>query len=150
WIVDFVAIKMEDRQHRAVPGWVQELIDVPGSRQRSSFGFTIANHCCHDQVGVVERSATGMGQDVAELPAFMDRTRRFRRAVTSDPARKRKLLEEFTQSLRVRALFRIYLRVRAFQISRTENSGGAMSRAGQENHVKVVFLNQPVQMNINE
>src|ERR1700722_20212099 len=91
-----------------------------------------------------------MGQDVAKFSAFMDRPRRFRSAMTPDASRKRKLPEEFLKPLRILAFFRIHLRVGSFEVSRTENSRSAMPRAGEEDHVQIVFLDKPVQMNVDE
>src|SRR5215469_4797180 len=68
--------------------------------------------------------------------------------MATDAPWKRKLLEELTQSFFVCPLFRINLRIGTFQIYRREHSRRAMSRAGQENHVQVVLLDEPRQMDV--
>src|SRR6516164_2625128 len=89
-----------------------------------------------------------MGKHVAEFPAFMDGARCFRRAMTSDSTREGELLEELAQAVDILALFRIDLGVGAFKVAGAQNTRRAMARAGQEDHVQIVFLDQPVQMNI--
>jgi hypothetical protein len=124
---------------------------VPGGRQRAGFRFAIAHHRGDDQVGIVERRAAGVREHVAQFAAFVDGARRFRRAVAADAAGKRELLEELAHpgSL-VLALVRIDLRVRAFQVARRQHARRAVSGAGHEDHVEIVFLDQPVQMDVGE
>ncbi len=149
-VVDLVAVEVQDRQHRAVANRVEELVDVPGGRQRAGLGLAVADHGRHDQVGVVEGRAAGVREHVAEFAAFVDRARRFRRAVAADAAGERELLEELAQALFVLALVRVDLRVRAFQVDRAEHPGRAVPGPGQEDHVEVVLLDQPVQVDVDE
>ena len=128
----------------------EKLADVPRSRQWSGFCFAVSDDRGDDQVGIVEGSATGVRKHVAEFASFMDRARRFGRAVTADAAGKGKLLEELPQSLGVFALVGINLRVGSLQVDRTENARSAMPRSGQKDHIEVVFLNQPVQVNVSK
>src|SRR5690606_8892269 len=95
---DLVAVKMQDRQNRAVHLWVEELVGVPGCRQRSRLRLPVADDTGHDEVGVVESGAEGMDKRVAEFAAFVDRTRRLWGDVARYTARKRKLAEQFPQS----------------------------------------------------
>src|SRR4051812_33025835 len=90
---DFVPVEVKDRQNGAVRLGVEELVGMPRGRKRPGFGLPIANHTGNEQAWVVEHSAEGVTQRVAELPAFMDRTRAFRRGVTRDAARERELFE---------------------------------------------------------
>ncbi len=149
-VVDLVAVEMKDGQHRAVASGIEKLVDVPGSRQRAGFRFAIAHHRGDDQLGIVERRAAGVRQHVAQFAAFVDGARRLRRAMAADPSRKGELLEEFVHAFLVLALLRINLRVRAFQVDGPQYAGRAVSRTGQEDHVQIVFLDQPVQVNIDE
>jgi len=71
-VVDLVAIEVEDRQHRAVPGGVQEFVDMPGGSQRAGFRLAIADHGGDDQFRVVERRPAGMREHIAQFTAFMD------------------------------------------------------------------------------
>ena len=72
---DLVAVEVQDRQHRAVGGRVEELVRVPARGERPGLGLAVADHAGHDQVGVVERGAVGVRQRVAELAALVDRAR---------------------------------------------------------------------------
>ena len=149
-VVDLVAVEVKDRQYRAVALRVQELVDVPGSRQWPGLRFAVSNHRRHDQIGIVVRGATGVREHVAQFPAFMDRTGRLRRAVAADAAGKRELLEELAQPFEVLALVGINLGVRAFEITRSENAGRAVAGPGQKDHVEVVLLDQPVQVHVDK
>ena len=91
---DLVAVEVQDRQHRAVRRRVQKLVRVPARRQRSGFRLAVADDAGDDQIGVVERRAIGVRQRIAELAAFVDRTRRLRRDVARDAAGKRELREQ--------------------------------------------------------
>ena len=104
-IVDLVAVEMQDRQHRAVAHRIQEFVDVPRSGQRSGFRFAVADHRRHDQLRIVEGRAAGVREHVAKLSAFVNRTRRFRRAVAADSAREGELLEELAASPSSSSLF---------------------------------------------
>jgi hypothetical protein len=70
--------------------------------------------------------------------------------VASNPPRKRELLKEFAKALKVLALVGINLRVGPFQIRWTQNARRAMSRAGKKDHVQIVFLDQPIQMDVDK
>src|ERR1035438_8546893 len=69
---DLVAIEVQDRQHGAVRGWVEELVGVPGRGQRPGLGLAITDDAGDDEAGIIEHCAEGMTERVAELPAFMD------------------------------------------------------------------------------
>ena len=85
---DLVAVQMQDRQHCAVMRRVQKLVGMPRCRQRSGFGFAVADHACADQIGIVEGGAIGMHQGIAEFAALIDRTGRFRRRMAWNAAGK--------------------------------------------------------------
>src|SRR5436305_14432062 len=70
--------------------------------------------------------------------------------MAANPARERKLAEELTQAVGVQALVGINLRIRPLQICGAKNTGCAMPRTGEINHIEIVFLDQPVQMDIDE
>ena len=110
-VVDLVAVEVQDRQNGAIANRVQELVDVPGSRQRAGFRFAVAHDGGDDQVGIIKGGAAGVRQHVAEFAALMDRARRLGRAVAADAAGKGELLEELAQPVFVLALVRIDLRV---------------------------------------
>ena len=93
---------------------------MPGGGQRPGLGFAVADHDGHQQVGIVERGAEGVRDAVAQLAAFMDGARRFRRAVAADAAGEGEFLEELAHPLLVLALVRIDLRVGALQVDRRQ------------------------------
>lgn len=74
-VVDLVSIQMENRENGAVSDWVQELGAVPASRKWTSLGFSIADHCQRDEVGVVEDGSKGMGDRISQFTTFVDTSR---------------------------------------------------------------------------
>src|SRR4029077_17959625 len=69
-IVDLVAVQMKNREHSTIPRRVQELVDVPGSRERTGFSLAIAHDCRNNQLRIVEGCAARVREDVAELSTF--------------------------------------------------------------------------------
>ena len=69
---DLVAVEMEDGQHGAIGGGVEEFVGVPAGGEGAGFGFAIAYHAGHDEVGIVECRAIGMHQRIAQFAAFVD------------------------------------------------------------------------------
>ena len=59
-VVDLVAVEVQDRQHGAVADRVEELVRVPGGRQRTGFRLAVADHDRDDQVRVVEGRPKGV------------------------------------------------------------------------------------------
>src|SRR5271165_6315483 len=113
---------------------------MPRGRQGPGLGLAIADNRRDNQFGIVERSAAGVGEDVAKISALVNGARRLRRAMAAYASRKGKLLEEFAQAFEVFTLVGIHLGVCPLQIGRPENTGSAVSRAGKKDHVQVVFL----------
>ena len=85
---DFVAVQMQDRQHRAVAARVQELVGMPARRERAGFGLSVADDAEDRQVRIVERCPVCVHQRVAELATLVYRTRRLGGDVARDAARK--------------------------------------------------------------
>src|SRR5271167_4733388 len=110
-IVDLVSVEVQDGEDRAVANGVEELVDMPRSRQWAGFRFAISDHRGDNQVRIVKSSTASVRENVAQFAALVDRTRCFWRAMTADSAGKRKLFEEFAQAFFVFTLFRINLRV---------------------------------------
>ncbi len=77
-VVDLVAVQVQDRQNGTVADRVEELVDVPAGRERPGLRFAVADDRGDNQVGVVERRPAGVGQDVTEFAALMDRAGRLR------------------------------------------------------------------------
>ena len=90
---DLIPVQVQDRQHGAVARRIQKFIRMPAGGAGASLGFAIAHHAAGQQTGIVEHRAIGMQHRIPKLAAFVDRTRRFRRSVARNAARKRKLAE---------------------------------------------------------
>ena len=95
---DLVAVQMENRQHSPVAYRIEKLVGVPTGRQRPGLGFTIADRDGYDQIRVVKGGAKPVRNAVAELTAFMNGARRFRRAMAANAPGKRELLEKLLQT----------------------------------------------------
>ena len=149
-VVDLVAIEMKDGQHGAVADRVQELVAVPGGGQRPGFRLAVADHHRDDETGIVEGRAKGVRQAVAKLAAFVDRAGRLRRAVAADAAGEGELQEEALKAVQILAAVRIDLAVGALEVDRREHARRAMPGAGEEDHVEVVFADDPVEVGIDE
>ena len=147
---NLVTVEMQDRQHRAVGGRIEELVGVPRRGQRPGFRLAIAYHAGDDQIGIVEHRPERMAERIAELATLMDRTGRLRRDVAGNAAGKRKLQKQLLQSGFVLADVRIDLAVRALEVSVANERRTAVSRSADVDHVEVVFLDHPVQMHIDE
>src|SRR5262245_38881210 len=71
-VINLVTVEIQDWQYRTVTNGVDKLVDVPGGCERPSLGLTVANHCGHNQIGIVERGAAGVRQNITQL-ASLDR-----------------------------------------------------------------------------
>ncbi len=141
---------MQDRQDSAVGYRIQKFVRVPAGRERPGLRFAVADHARDDEIRVVERGAVSMRQRVAELAAFVDRPRRFRRGVTRDAARERELFEQPPQPVRVFRHVRVVLAVRAFEVRVRDHRRAAVPRAADVDHVQVVLVDDAVQVRIDE
>ena len=100
---DLVAVEVQDRQHHAVAGRVEELVGVPARRERPGLGLAVADHAGHHEVGVVERGSVGVHQRISQFAALVDRAGCLRRHVAGDPAGERELPEQPAQAVDVAA-----------------------------------------------
>src|ERR1019366_4634621 len=96
---DLVAVQMQDRQHRAVAGRIEELVRMPARGQRPGLGLAVADHAGDQPGRIVERRAISMHEAVAELSALVDRARRLRGYVAGDAAGERKLAKQPADAL---------------------------------------------------
>ena len=143
---DLVAVEVQDRQHRTVPGRVDELVRMPCGGERAGLSLAIADDAGDDEVGVVERRAIGVRQAIAELAALVDRARRLRGDVRADVAGEGELLEEPPEPFEVLALVGIGLGVGALEIGRPEDARGAVAGPGHEDHVEIVTTDHTVEV----
>ena len=141
---------MQDRQHDPVSDGIEKLVGLPGSRQRTGLGLTVADHAGDDQTGIVERGTEGMAERVSEFAAFVNRAWRGRGDVAGNPTGKRELREQLLESGLVLGDVRIDFTPSAFEIDVAHNSRSAVTRTGDVEHVQVVLLDYPIQVNVDE
>ncbi len=89
-----------------------------------------------------------MAERVTELAPFVDAARRFRRDMAGDSARKAELLEQLLHAASVLADIGIDLAVCAFEIRLRDQCRAAVARPDDIDHVEVVALDDPVQMQV--
>ena len=149
-IGDLVAVEMQDRQHRAVACRVQEFVGVPARGQRPGFRLAVADDAGDDQIRIVEGRAIGMQQRIAQFAALVDGAGRFRRHVTGDPVGPGELPEQAQHAAPAALDGGIALGVRAFQVGLRHDPRTAMAGTDDVDHVQVVFLDQPVEVDVEE
>ena len=149
-VADLEAVEVQDGQHGAIGDWVQQLVRVPCGRERSGLGLAIADHAGDDQVGVVEGGAEGMAERVAEFAAFVDRARRGRCNVARDATGKRELLEELLHAGEVLRHIGIDPAPGAFEVHVAHECRTTMPGAGDIQHVQIKFVDDPVQVHVDE
>ena len=149
-IGDLVAVEMQDRQDHPVGDRVQELVGVPARCQRPGFRLAITDHAGDDQIGVVERGAVGVREGVAELAALVDRAGGLRRHVARNAAGERELGEEALHARFVLGDVRVDFAVGALKVGVRDQAGAAMPGTGDVDHVQIVLLDHPVQMDVDE
>ena len=147
---DLEAVEMKDRKHRAVARGIEEFVGVPTGGERAGFRFAVADDAADDQVGIVEGGAIGVSQRIAEFAAFMDRAGRFRRDVAGNSVGPGKLAKQPLQSVPAAFDRRIVLGVRAFQIAVRHDARTAVARTDDVDHVQIVVLDQPVEVDVEE
>src|SRR6266478_2616288 len=123
---------------------------MPTCRQWAGFRFAVSYDAAHQQIGIVERRSIRMRNGVTEFAAFVNRSRRFRGDVAWNAPRKRELLEEMLQPFCILRDMRIDFAVSSFQIGVGDQARAAVSRTRDIDQVEVVFLDQAIQMDINE
>ena len=147
-IGDLETVEMKDRQNRAIARRIEELVGVPAGGQRAGFRLAVADDAGDDQVGIVEGGAVGMDQRIAQLSAFMDGPGRFRRHMTGNSIGPGKLTKEAMQSDPAAFDRRIALRVGPFQIGLRHQARAAMAGTDDVDHVQIVFLDQPIEVDV--
>ena len=145
-ICNFVSIQMENRKYCAVCDRVQKFIGLPGSSKRAGFCFSVTNRNGCNQIRIIKYSTKSMSDTISKLTAFVDGTWCFRCAVTGNTARERKLFEHFLHTVFIFTDVWIYFAVASFQICIGNIEITAVSGTGQQDHVKVIALDDTVQM----
>ena len=91
-----------------------------------------------------------MSDGVTQLAALIDGTRSLGCNVGGNTAGERELLEQFLHALFVAADVGIDLRISAIQIGVCDEEVSAVARAGNEDHILIKFLDDAVQVDIDE
>ena len=123
---------------------------MPARGERPCLRLAVAHHARHDQVGIVEGGAVGVREGVAELAALVDRAGRLRGHVARNAAGERELGEEALHAFLVPGDARIHLAVGALEVGVRDEAGTAVPGAGDVDHVEVVLLDHPVQVDVDE
>ena len=147
---DLPAVQVEDGEDGAVPRGVQELVGVPARGERTRLRLSVAHHAGHDEVGVVECGAVGVGEGVAELASFVDGARGLRGHVARDPSGEGELLEETPHSFLVHRDVGVDLAVGPLQVRVRDEAGAAVARSRDVDHVEVLVLDDAVQVHVHE
>ncbi len=91
-----------------------------------------------------------MSEGVTQFAALVYRSRRFRRNVAGDSSGKRELFEQLSYALLILLDVWIKFGVGAFEIGVGHNARSAVTGPGDVDHVQIVFLDQAVEVHIDE
>ena len=91
-----------------------------------------------------------MAERVAQLATFVNRPRRRRRNVTRNSAGKRELLEQLLHSGFVHGDVRVDVSPGALEVYVAYNRRTAVPRTSYVKHIKVILLDDSVQVHIDE
>src|SRR6202043_3102132 len=141
---------MKDRKYRAVACGIQKFVGMPTSRESPGLSFAVADDATDDQIRIVEGGSIRMRHRVAQFAAFMNGAGGLRRYVTGNSMRPGKLAKEPLQSVPAALYRRITLGVRAFEIAVGHDTRAAVARTNDVDHVQVIVLDQPVEVDIEE
>ena len=91
-----------------------------------------------------------MRDGIAEFATFVYRARRLGSDMAWDAARERELREQPLHPLFIGRDVRVYLAVGSLEIGVRDQARPAMPGAGDVDHVEVVLLDQPIEVDIDE
>ena len=149
-IGDFVAVEMEDGEHRAIGGGIEEFVGVPAGGERAGLRFAVADDAGDDEIGIVECRAIGVHKRVAELAAFVDGAGSFRRDVAGDSVGPAELAEEALDAVAILLDVGVDLGVGAFKIGVRHDAGTAVSGTDDVDHVEVAFSDEAIPVDVEE
>src|SRR6185437_713338 len=129
---------------------VEELIGMPACGAWPRFSFAVAYDTTRDQIRIVEHCSKSVQQRVAQLSAFVNRTRSIRRCVAGNAARPGELREQMLQPCHVLRHLGIELRIGTFKIGIRYNARPAMARTGNVDGIQLIFLDHPVHVRPDE
>ncbi len=123
---------------------------MPRRGQRPGFRLAIADDAGDDEIGIVEHRPERMAERIAQLSALVDRARALRRCVAGNSSGKRKLNKELPKPGFILADVGIDLAVSALEVCVAYDGRAAVPRAGDINHVEVIFFDDSVQVHVDE
>ena len=147
---DLEAVHVQDRQHRAGGGRVEELVGVPGARRGAGLRLAVADDAGRDQVRVVERRAERGGERVAQLAALVDRARHDRGEVAGEAAGPGEAAHEPAEPLAVAAQLRLHVLEAAVDPEVGQVGGRAVAGPGHEQDARAGVEDQPVQPGVHQ
>src|SRR5262245_50574976 len=123
---------------------------MPARGQGPGFGLTITDDAGNDQLWIVVGGTVRVRDSVSELSAFVYGPWRFWSYVARNATRERELREEALHTRLVLGDVWVNLAIGTFEVGVSDEARPAMSGAGYIDHVKVVLLDKPVQVNVNK
>jgi hypothetical protein len=123
---------------------------MPRGCQRSGFSLAISDDAGDDEIRIIEYRPERMAERIAEFAALVDRARALRRCVAGNSSWKRKLNEELPKPGLILADVGIDLTVSALEVSVANHGRPAVPRPGDVNHVQVIFLDDAIQVDVDE
>ena len=147
---DLRAVEVQDRQHRPVPGRVDEGDALPRPFQRAGLGLAVADHGDGQQVRVVHHRAEGVHQGVPQLASLVDGAGRGHRHVAGDATGSGELPEQPLDAGPVLGDGRVGLGVAALQVAGGHQSGATVTGAGDVDALLAGVLDQPVDVGVDE
>jgi hypothetical protein len=149
-IGDLISVEVQDRQDRTVTNRVEELVRVPGRRERPGLGLTITDHAGDHQVRVVQRGTVGVGQRVPEFAALVDRPGGLRGDVAGNSAGERELGEQPAHARLVARDPRIRLGVGDLQPGVGDQTRAAVAGPGDVDQVLAPGGDDPRQVGVEQ
>ena len=147
---DLVPVQVQDGQDHPIGDGVEKFVRVPRGGQRPGFRLAIADHRGHDQVWVVEGRPIRMGQGVPELAALVDRAGRLRGHVAGDATGEGELLEQPLHPFGIGGDVGVDLAVGPLEVGVGDQARPAMPRTSDVDHIEVILLDEPVQVDVEE
>ncbi len=147
---NLVAIEVQDRQHGTVPTRVEKVHTFPAAFQRTGFSFPITYDAGHQQVGIVEDSAKGVHQRIAQLSAFMQGVGCVRAAMAGDAAGGGEAAKEAQHALFIGRDVGVHLAISTFQPGAGVHGRAAMAWTGDENRLDAPVANQAIEVHIDK
>ena len=123
---------------------------MPARGERARFRLPVTHHTADQQIRIVEGGPVGESDGVAQLTSFVNRSGRLRSDVAGDSPRKGELSEEPLHSRSILGNVRIKLAVSALQVCVRDQGGPAVAGASDEDNVQVQFLDESIEMHVDE